>query len=406
MRIRRRWLGWLAGLALVAALAGTGAAWRHRVTRPEYRLRRGQEALLRRDWDAAYEWADRLEASGHPDHAHLLRGQVYLHRGNLERAILEYNAIRQDQKEVLAEASLVYGLGLLSLGKLVEAERLLLYVLEVHPENVDVHRGLAKIHYERGALAHTLKPLEEWSRLAPEDGEPHRWMGLAYEGLGADTKAGEHYRLALSRKLSPRLRDEATFDFAQLLVRQLEHAEALATLDANTSEALSRSPDVTELRAECLYGLGKTTEAVRILDQLLKDRPDSPRVLMLRAQVHLAAGEAGPAVELLEKAVRLDPQDHASRYQLVQAYEALGRRKEAAEQQRLLKKTEELMKQLSDLSQEANDKPTDSQVRRRLAEVCAKLNKHDLVQKWLRAAAACPTPDGTPNRGGPGAPQL
>jgi tetratricopeptide (TPR) repeat protein len=391
---------WLAGLGLLAGLAGAGAAWRHRVTRPEYRLRRGQEALLRRDWDAAHEWADRLEASGFPDPAHLLRGQVYLRQGRLNRAAQEYNAIDRDRPEVLAEASLVYGLGFLSLGKLAEAERLLRHVLHVRPDSVDAHRGLAKIHYERGAPAHAVKHLEQWSRLAPEDGEPHRWMGLAYEGLDADAEAVEHYRLALSKKLSPRLRDEVTVDLAQLLVKQREYAEALARLDGNPFEAVQDPSAVGLLRAECLYGLGRGAEAVPILEQVLADRPASPQALRLRAQIHLGAAEAGAAAGLLEQALRLDPLDHDSRYQLVQAYEALGRRNEAAEQHRLLNETEELMKQMSDLRREASEKPTNAQVRRRLAEMCARLNKHDLAEKWRRAAATCP-PDGNPGLGGP-----
>jgi hypothetical protein len=85
----RRWLVGLAGLALVAGLVGAAAVWQYRVSRPAYRLRRGQEVLLRGDWNAAHERADRLEASGYPDHAHLLRGQIYLHQGRVDRAIRE-----------------------------------------------------------------------------------------------------------------------------------------------------------------------------------------------------------------------------------------------------------------------------------------------------------------------------
>jgi Flp pilus assembly protein TadD len=105
----------------------------------------------------------------------------------------------------------------------------LLYVVGVHPDNVDAYRGLAKIHYERGALTLALKHLEQWSRLAPEDGEPHRWMGLVFDRLVASAPAVEQYKLALSRKLSPQLRDEVRVDLAELLIKQGDGAEALAT---------------------------------------------------------------------------------------------------------------------------------------------------------------------------------
>jgi tetratricopeptide (TPR) repeat protein len=390
MATYRCWLRWLARLALVVGLGGIVAVWQYQVSRPEYRLRAGREALLRHDWTAVREQADRLESSGYPDHAHLLRGQIHLHLGELAKAVQEYNAIRHDQPEILAEASLVYGLAFLSLGKLVEAERLLRYVLEVRPDEVDAHRGMAKLYYERGALTRAVKHLEKWSRLAAEEGEPHRWMGLAYEGLGADAPAVEQYRLALAKNLTPRLRQEVVVELAELLVKQRNCAEALACLDGSKIEAFPKPSAVLELRAECLYGVGRGAEAAQDLDPLLAAQPPSPRALRVRAQIHAAAGETGAAAALLEKALQLDSHDHASRYQLVQAYEALGRRKEAAEQRLLLEQTEELLKQLSDLNQEANDKPTDPEIRRRLAKVCASLGKEDLAKMWLRAVAACP----------------
>jgi tetratricopeptide (TPR) repeat protein len=389
MRTHQRWLTVFAGFALVAGI-GAGVAWRYHITRPEQRLRQGREALRRHDWAAAWEQADCLETSGYPDHAHLLRGQIHLRRGDLTEAILEYNAIRHDQPEVLAEASLVYGLGFLSVGKLVEAERLLRYVLDVRPDDVEAHRGLAKLHYERGALTHAVKHLEKWSRLAPNEGEPHRWLGFAYDGLGADGPAVEQYRLALAKSLSPRLGEEVVVELAELLVKQRQFAEALVCLEGRKFETLKEPSVVLELRAEALNGVGKGADAARILDRLLAESPDSPRALRVRALIHTSAGETGEAARLLERAVRIDAHDHASRYQLALAYEALGRPHEAAEQRRLLKRTEELMKELADLNQEASAKPADPQIRRRLAEVCTELGKLDLAQRWLRAAAACP----------------
>jgi tetratricopeptide (TPR) repeat protein len=383
-----------AGFALVAGLAA-GAVWHYRNNWPEHRLQQGKEALRRHDWDAVREQADCLERTGYSDHAHLLRGQIHLHLGELADAIQEYNAIRHDRPEVLAEASLVYGLGFLSLGKLVEAERFLRYVLDVHPDEIDAHRGLAKLHYEQGALTLAVKHLEKWSRLAPDEGEPHRWLGVAYDGLGANAPAVEQYRLALSKKLAPRLREAVVVELAELLVKQRDCAEALACLDDSKFEAHRKPSAVRELRAECLYGVGRGAEAAQILDRLLAAGPASPRTLRVRAQIHGAAGETGAAAALLEKALQLDAHDHASRYQLAQAYEALGRRKEAAEQQCLLGQTEELLKQLSDLNREADERPTDPRVRRRLAEVCIRLGKPDLARMWLRAAATCP-PDPAP----------
>src|SRR5439155_10339594 len=135
------WLKWV-GISLAALLLGAGGIGWYRISRPDYRLGQGQKALLEGDVDKADALADRLQDSGYPDHAHLLRGQVYLHRQRLNEAILEYNQIRQDQENILVQASLAYGLAFLSVGRYERAEKLLLYVAGASGDNVDAHRGL------------------------------------------------------------------------------------------------------------------------------------------------------------------------------------------------------------------------------------------------------------------------
>jgi hypothetical protein len=45
------------------------------------------------------------------------------------------------------------------------------------------------------------------------------------------------------------------------------------------------------------------------------------------------------------------------------------------------------------LLKEADHRPWDAALRRRLAELCRKIDKHAEAQTWLQAAAACPSPD-------------
>src|SRR5438445_2946404 len=121
----------LGGLAIALGLLCGVGYWRLRVTRPDYRLRQGQAALLREDYDKAFELTSLLETSGHFDHAHLLRGQSLLRRGHLNEALLEYNALRHERKDLLAEASMIFGLGLYFHGHRVESEKLLLHAVHV-----------------------------------------------------------------------------------------------------------------------------------------------------------------------------------------------------------------------------------------------------------------------------------
>ena len=87
-----------------------------------------------------------------------------------------------------------YGLRFLALGRPIEAERFLLSVTSIRPENVDAYRGLAGIYYDRGAMSHALAHLEKWAALDASDGRPHRYMGLIYKDQGDNTAAADHYR--------------------------------------------------------------------------------------------------------------------------------------------------------------------------------------------------------------------
>jgi predicted Zn-dependent protease len=108
--------------------------------------------------------------------------------------------------------------------------------------------------------------------------------------------------------------------------------------------------------------------------------------------MYLETKEPAAAVPLLERALALDAHDYASRYQLAQAYKALGKPAEAEAQLRLLERTQKDILELSRLNQQATQSPWDASLRRRLADLCDKLGKPHEAEMWRQAAAACPAP--------------
>src|SRR5262249_26819901 len=83
-------------------------------------------------------------------------------------------------------------------------------------------------------------------------------------------------------------------------------------------------------------------------------------------KIYIDAGDVRAAVPLFVKALEINRHEPECRYQLAAAYQSLGQPKEAAEQRRLLDETQKLLATMSELNREADRKPTDAQVRRRL----------------------------------------
>lgn len=385
MRVPPRFI--LGAMILSIALGGVaGAIWWYRTTRPSYGLHQGQEALRRGRPDIADRWAERLEALGYADQARFLRGEAFLREHQFERAMQEFNRI-QDRSDLFIEASAIYGLAFLSVKRPFEAETLLRYVVARHPDHLDAQRGLAAIYFDQGALTLAVRHAKECARLDPHKGYPFWFMGVIFKDLGRYPAARKAFEQALSRDLSTQQTDEVREGLAEVLVHLKEYAKALAIL-ADCRPAVADQPKILACRAECLWGLDRGEEATAVLETALQENPQAPDLLRLRAKLYLSENDPLRAAALLEHALQIDRHDTVSRYQLIQTYKMLGRSKEVAEQERLLKQTQEYLAQLTSLNEAIAERPWDVTVRTRLAEICQKLDKPDLAAMWREAAAA------------------
>jgi predicted Zn-dependent protease len=382
-RSRRTYL-FAAVLILVAATVA-GRQW-HRRTRPDALLARGLEAVERRDWQVADGLADRLTTSGHGDHAHLLRAELAFARKQPADALAESNQVRDEALKL--RAALVNGKSLLELGAVRQADEVFNYLLEREPYNVDAHRGVAAAAYQLGQLERAVDHLNHVVQLDPDDARPHRMLAEIYDERGKTALAVNECREALrvGTGLSDRARDEVRFELAHGLVDLKQFEPALDVLDEAGGGA-DEPPYMQALRVEALRGIGRSAEAVAVVDRAMAAHPDAV-FDRLRGQLYLDAGNAKAAIPFLERAARLSPQHYQSHFLLAQAYSAAGRKADA---ERANARADEIRKSydlLTALTRAIEARPWDAEVRLRMAEVCEQAGDTEGAAMWRQAAAA------------------
>ncbi len=378
-RVRRR-----VTLLVLVLGALAGGAWRYRVTRTEYRFARGEDALRAGDTEGVRAYADRLEAAGAPDHAHLLRGEALLTFGAPDRALAQLNQVRAEGP-LRVRAAALSGRCLLALGDLKEAHRVFRFVVAEQADHLDGLRGLAAIAYDLGQMIEAIEFLRRVAELDPADSRPHRLIGLIYKDMAQDPLAEEAYREALRRGLPPEVERAVRVEVAEVCARQAKFAEGLAVLDGGPP---SDDPAAGVARAECLRGLGRQPQAADVLDAALARQPTAA-LYRLRGQVYEDQARPADARRCYERAIELAPTDRQAHFLLGQVLAGSGHAGDAA---RAFARAEELRKDLdriSALSREAMQKPWDPVVRLELAELCDRLGKPQLAAMWRKAAAAC-----------------
>jgi tetratricopeptide (TPR) repeat protein len=377
-----RWRKWGKLALLVLVVAGL-VVWRVCVTRPAYRLARGQESIRAGDLEQAKYYADKLEAAGHSDEAHLLRGEYYYARKRPDLALSEFDAI-EDTGSLQLQAAAKVGRCLLDLGDLKEAYRAFSYVVEQQPDHADAHRGLAAIAYDLGQFGSAVAHLEVVARVDPADGRPHRLIGLIYKDMGQHAKAQSAYREALRRGLPAEIAEEVRRELAQSYLEIGQFADALSALGDEPAE----DADAVAARALALRGVGRSAEALDLIDRNIA-RTRSALLYRIRGQLALDAGDDASAISWLEKATDISPTDYRAHFLLGKAYSGAGRVNDA---KRVGARADELRRDLdkiTKLSGEAMDRPWDGAVRLELAELSERLGMPEVAKMWRKAAAFC-----------------
>jgi Flp pilus assembly protein TadD len=262
------------------------------------------------------------------------------------------------------------GIAAVEAGRLDEAVRILSAIVQRDPNASEAHFYLGLAHFRAGRSAAALPLLQRAAALAPANAQAWKLLGLVSTSAGDSEGAVAALRKACD--LTPQ-DDEACYYLARNLhalghyeaarpafekalraapppMRARVHRAAALNFAASGAAAEAEQQFVKSIQvagrtpreaedARVDYGAflfrqGRTEEAVRPLQQAVKDTP-SARAFLELGRVLLHLGKLDEAAARLEEAVALEPGNSTGRLLLGRAYLRMGRSAEGEREMRL-----------------------------------------------------------------------
>jgi tetratricopeptide (TPR) repeat protein len=221
-----------------------------------------------------------------------------------------------------------------------------------------------------------------WAEDYPDDCQAHFMCGRVLEsGLRYDL-AAEEYQQALERR--PDL-TVARVGLAEMLVRTGRFAEALPHFQA----CLQIEPRHAAARlglARCQRNLSPPEAALATLEPLFADNEGNADAFLLRGQLELARGNAEAALEWLQRAEQMSPQDLETYQALATALRLLSRNEEAQTYEAKRLESERRLRRMEELTKEIIQKPKDVGLRCEAGTTLLRLGKPQEGARWLASA--------------------
>jgi predicted Zn-dependent protease len=324
---------------------------------------------------------------GNENYVDCLRGAVLLRSGRYPEALRCFSRTRPEghlrPTVLLLTAQCLY-----RTGRLAESEWALSQLVSESPHDSEAHRWLGIVYHDLGAMDAAIGELEAAIAANSTDWRPHGLLAQIYFDVEQYSQAAEHYRRVVAHHVD----STATQNLAISLTRLQKFQEALDLL-----EQMPRSAEMLALMAECQLALNNQARAKELLDEASSVNANSHAVLLLSARWSLDSKDPEAASAFLRKALDQDPHDCQARYQLALSCRNRGLLNEYSEEMSRLEMSRKLHDQYAELSRQARERPSDSQVRDELCDVAEKLGKPEIARLWKRAADAFRESPNTPH---------
>lgn len=211
-----------------------------------------------------------------------------------------------------------------------EALEILREAIARFPLEERLYGDLATICLEHNALALGVEVLAAGTRNLPQSARLQTLLGVLH------TRAEQRAQAEAAFKRAEQLAPDAAFGRVGLAIAMMESGAVVEAI-AQLREQLKRTPNDMQVRltlAQALLQKDSTPtelrEALALLRRVSEQQPTNARAQALLGKLYLRREENGNAARALETAIKLDPLDRNSTYQLMTVYRKQGRIKEAA----------------------------------------------------------------------------
>lgn len=311
------------------------------------------------------------------------KGEELLKKGKHRQSLAAIASVPEEgpwKADLLA----VKGMALAGLGEVEPSRQALEQSVALKPDHPMVDKVLAAIYFSRSEHLKGIEYLEKAAKLSPGDYRPWYAIGEALVRMRQTEEAARAFRYALERR-----RDhlDSRIGLASILVGTKPPEESTQLL-ADLLRDRPDHPKVQLLAAWHARAQGRAAEAFEHADKAVALDPDMVEAVLLRAQLNHAAGRRGPALADAERAAELDPNNLPALNLLAQLQAASGKTEESRATLARRRQTLERSERITKLNAQIEERPRDPEPRWRLGQVAAESGLNHLAAQSFQAALA------------------
>jgi tetratricopeptide (TPR) repeat protein len=248
-----------------------------------------------------------------------------------------------------------------------------------------IHEALARGYFEEQRLAEGYRELAAWLDREPNSARAFLWRGWALQRLGKSAQAMHDFREAV--RLAPAW-DAPQLQLAEALLENTQAAEAVALYE----RLRGRWPqdvdvDVLVGLARCWVLRGKFAEAGMLLDDVLKEHPRQTAALAEWGRLALQEGRPAEAERRLRQALKEEPANYRTTYQLVMCLRLQRKEAQARELTARLRAIADDHDRLQEiLNRKLPEAPRDPNLRCEVGRILLRSGQERQGLRWLHSA--------------------